>query len=75
MYVRILAIDDEPVSNYEPEDLKLPMLLADCCADTEPEVRRHAIEILWDSRWTPGSISWRVYRDDGTETNVGENYG
>jgi hypothetical protein len=75
MYVQILAIDDEPLTNYAPEDLRLTLILADCCYNTPGEVLRFAILALWEARWTPGSIAWRVFRDDGTPLPIGENYG
>jgi len=34
----------------------------------------YAIRALWEARWTPGSIAWKVISSDGVPTEIGENY-
>lgn len=42
--------------------------------DPDPRtVYLHAINALWDDRWTPGSVAWQVYQN-GHRLGIGENF-
>lgn len=78
MYVKILSIQDEPLTNYRPEELSYS-LMPHVFDGEQPranfaKIRHTAIARLWENGWTPGSISWRVFRDDGRPLDIGENY-
>ena len=52
------------------EEFWMPMRGIVSEGDYVRSVRLHAIEALWEARWTPGSVSWRVFlvhKDDTEE--------
>lgn len=83
MYVKIEQIEADDLENYPEEELKMPISVGAYLPATpiggevkywERQVRRAAIEVLWNNRWIPGTIAWRVYSDDNIPTDIGENY-
>lgn len=83
MYVKIEGIEGDDLQYYAEEELKMPISVGVYLPATpigvevkywERQVRMAAIEALWENRWVPGSISWRVYSNDNIPTDIGENY-
>lgn len=40
--------------------------------DWKQRVFFHAVATLWNARWVPGSLEWRVYTADGIPLPIGE---
>lgn len=68
LYVRINETDDGDTAHQ-------PILIPPFSFGLIPPttmLRQRAITVLWDNRWTPGSVSWDVTDDTGRIVMEGE---
>jgi hypothetical protein len=72
MFLQITEIDNEPLSNYNPEDLRFDLTNIVTMTDEPSDILMKAKAVLWDERWTPGSIAWYV-ADEGSGIICREN--
>ena len=56
------------------EEIYETFVLPDSVPSRPAMIFLYAVRCLWEARWVPGSISWRVVASDGIPLAIGENY-